>query len=350
MTGRSAAVQGGLAALGLLAAQLTWTREPERAPGEAIVIDAAKADVSRLRWDDEESTLSLERRTEGGDPVVWLHLEEKSKAPSASAAAKTSTSTSEAPEPDAKPTTPPRDLRGNPEALKLADRFAPLVSPRAFGVLEPSKLKELGLDAPKRHLELVVRGDVRKYDVGIALNAQNGESFLRDTRDGHVYLMPRGLLAELGNGKRLIDSRLHVFETKEFDHVLVTASGKHKDFVHVGRDNFTTDGYTSAKAPDKHDATAKNWLDSVWRTFPTEVLGKDERPTGGALEPLVRVDYSEQGKPVGWIEIARLEGMKAPPGQISETLYARTEHTVGWAHLHAQDQLVTDGEHLVAAP
>ena len=54
--------------------------------------------------------------------------------------------------------TPPRDLRGGAEALKLADRFAPFVSPRAFGVLEGAKLKELGLDEPKRHLELVVRG------------------------------------------------------------------------------------------------------------------------------------------------------------------------------------------------
>jgi hypothetical protein len=31
-------------------------------------------------------------------------------------------------------------------------------------------------------------------------------------------------------------------------------------------------------------------------------------------------------------------------------LYARSEHTVGWTHLHVSDALITDGEHLVTAP
>jgi hypothetical protein len=343
VTGRAAALQGGLAALGLLAAHLTWQREPERAPGEVTVIDASKADVARVRWDDEENILGLERRTEGGEPVVWLHLEEK---PKPVLPAKQGAPTP----PPTPPSTPPRDVRGNADALKLADRFSPLVSPRAFGVLEGAKLKELGLDAPKRHLELVVRGDTRKYDVGIAMNAQNGEAFLRDQRDGRIYLMPRGLLNELGNGKRLVDPRLHVFETKEFDRIAVTAGGKRKELLHQGRDNFTTEGYAPVKTPDKRDAMAKNWHDNVWRTFPMEVLGKGELPKTGTLKTVVRVDYFEKGKSVGWLEIARLEGGAAISGEVSDLLYARSEHTVGWTHLHANDQIVTDADRLAGAP
>ena len=42
MNVRGAAVQSGLAALGLVVAYGTWQREPERAPGEVVVVDASK--------------------------------------------------------------------------------------------------------------------------------------------------------------------------------------------------------------------------------------------------------------------------------------------------------------------
>jgi hypothetical protein len=243
-------------------------------------------------------------------------------------------------------------VRGNSDALKLADRFAPLVSPRAFGVLQGDKLKELGLDTPTRHLEVVVRGDTRKYDVGIALHAQNGEAFLRDTRDGRVYLMPRMMLGELTNSKRLIDPRLHTFETKEFDKITLSMNGKRKEWVHLGRENFATDAYANAKTPDKHDDMAKNWADSLWRQFPMEVLGKGEEPKGGAPKIAFRLDYTEKGKPVGWVEIARAEtdSESKSSGESVDNVYARTEHSVGWSRLHSGDLLITDAEKLVNAP
>jgi hypothetical protein len=360
VTGRSAASQGGLAALGLLAAYLTWQREPERAPGEVTVIDASKADVSRVRFEDDDGILVLERRSEGGEPGIELHLEPKVK-DATKGAAKDSTkgaakdSKAKAPDPaktDELPT-PPRELHGNADALKLADRFTPLVSPRGFGVVDAAKLKELGLDAPTRHLEAVVRGEPRKYDVGVALNAQNGEAFLRDARDGRVYLMPRQMLGELTNGKRLVDSRLHLFETKEFDQIAVTMGGKRREYVHIGRENFATDGYAAVKTPDKRDQTVKNWADLLWRAFPMEVLGKGEEPTGGPPKVAFRVDYTEKGKPVGWIEIARLEpadGTSTASNDVSDTIYARSEHSVGWSKLHSVEQLVTDAEKIFAAP
>jgi len=345
VTGKSAAIQGGLAALGLLAAYATWSREPERGPGEAVVIDASKSDVKSIRYEDEENIVGFERRAENGEPVVWLHLEPKAQkaAPASGAGGKKG----ELPSP---PTAPPRDVHGNADALRVVDRFSPFVSPRAFGVITGDKLKELGLDAPVRHLEVVVRGDTRKYDVGIALNAQNGEAFLRDARDGRVYLMPRQMLGELSNGKRFIDPRLHTFETKDFDRIVVTVGGKKKEYVHLGRENFSTDAYAPAKTPDKHDQQVKNWADMLWRTFPMEVLGKDEVPKGGELKVAVRVDYTEQGKPVGWTEIAKLEGAESAASSEStpDNIFARTEYSVGWSRIHSGEPLITDAEKLAA--
>jgi hypothetical protein len=352
VTGRSAAVQGGLAALGLIAAQLTWQREPERAPGEVAVVDGSKADVSQVRWEDEDNVLGLRRATENGEPVVWLHLEPKAQ----KVAPAKPGDKPPAPKP---PSAPPRDVRGNADAERLADRFAPLVSPRAFGIMEAGKLKELGLDAPTRHLEVLVRGDTRKYDVGIALNAQNSEAFLRDTRDGRVYLMPRQLLSELTNGKRLVDGRLHTFDSKEFDRITLTMGARKREYVHLGRENFQTDAYAPAKTPDKHDQTVKNWADMIWRTFPMEVLGKDEVPKGGPPKVALRLEYSEKGKTVGWIEIARGQGgQEAAGGEVSESatsetadnVFARSERTVGWTRLHSGEPLITEAEKLFAAP
>src|SRR6185312_7152381 len=51
MNVRGAAVQSGLAALGLVVAYTTWQREPERAPGEVIVVDVNKSDVQSVRLD-----------------------------------------------------------------------------------------------------------------------------------------------------------------------------------------------------------------------------------------------------------------------------------------------------------
>jgi hypothetical protein len=344
MTGRSAAIQGGLAALGLLAAHLTWQREPERAPGEVVVIDAAKADVGRVRFEDENNILAFQRAsTAGGEPTIALHVEAKPKKVMPD-------KPGDPMPPPTPPETPPRDVFGNADALRLADRFAPLVSPRAFGLMEPAKLKELGLDEPTRSLEVVVRGDTRKYDIGIAMNAQNGESFLRDKRDGRVYLMPRGLLSELQNGKRLVDPRLHLFDSKEFDRITLSVGEKKKEFLHEGRENFSTEGYAPAKTPGKRDQTVKNWHDMLWRTFPMEVLGKDELPKGGTLKPVFRIEYSERGKAVGWLELARLEGTSGKAEEIQDNLFARSEHTVGWTRLHVSPDLADDAQKIIAAP
>ncbi|HEV3030951.1 MAG TPA: hypothetical protein VG319_04875, partial [Polyangia bacterium] len=123
MTGRSAGLQAGLAVAGLLAAHLTWQREPERAPGEVTIIDASKADVARVRYEDDDNILGLERQSEDGEPGIQLHVEAKTKTPAAKAG--------EAPTPPPPPS-PARELRGNADALKLADKFAPFVAPRAF--------------------------------------------------------------------------------------------------------------------------------------------------------------------------------------------------------------------------
>src|SRR5205823_6489508 len=82
MNVRGAALQSGLAALGLVAAYTTWQREPERAPGEVVVLDVNKGDVKQIRFDDGAGKwVELERRSEPGldEPRVWLKLAKNEK-------------------------------------------------------------------------------------------------------------------------------------------------------------------------------------------------------------------------------------------------------------------------------
>ena len=358
MTGRALAVQGGVAVLGLITVYATWQREPEHAPGAVTVIDASKSDVTLIRYEDESSAVDMTRGKVGRDDGVWLHLVAKPKAETKPDPAKPDQKADPkaTPKPEAKPApvAPPRDLPGAENAKKIFDQFAPFVSMRAFGVLDANKLKEIGLDNPKKKLEVTVKGAVRRYEIGQPATQTSGEAFLRDTRDGRVYLMPRAMLSELQNASHMVDRRLHTFDLADFDRIKLTAGSKTKEFVQVGRESRSTAGFAPAKTPDKKDQMAKNWHDSLWRIFPTEILGKGEQPPGGKLTTLLRVDYMEGKDSVGWVEIVRTE---SSAGAVSEEassskgdLYIRSEHTAGWNKIPSHGQLVPDAEKLLAAP
>jgi hypothetical protein len=339
MTGRAAATQGGLAAIGLLAALLTSQRQPEHAPGSVTVIDATKMDVTHVHYTDDHNAVDFERGHGDKDPPVWIHL-----VPTADKAK------------PKEPPAPPRDLVGDEQATKVLDEFAPLVSPRAFGQLDVAKLKELGLESPTRKLDVTVKGEVHHYVVGQPDKATGGESFLRDTGDGHVYLMPRGILSDLQNPGHLVDRRLHGFEPGDFDRMVLVAGGKSKEYVQLDREARAKAAFAPSKTPDKPDQMAKNWHDAVWRTFPSDILGRGEEPASGKPTVVLRVDYFDGKSSVGYMELAREESA----GGVSEAaaseaasggdIYARTEHSAGWLKLHNGGQLVADAQKLLAAP
>ncbi len=351
MTGRAAAIQGGLAVVGLLAAHLTWQREPEHAPGAATVIDASKNDVSSVHYADNNTAVDFQRGN--GDAAVWIHIikgEGSLRHPAAPKDDKKKDDKAAKPPAAAAPDTP-RDLRGADQAAKLIDNFAPLISPRAFGVLDAAKLKELGLESPSRKLDVTVKGDVRHYEIGQPEKAPGGESFLRDTRDGRVYLMPRGMLADLQNPGHLIDRRLHGFELGDFDRIVISSNGKSKEYIQTDRQVRAKAALAPAKSPDKPDQMAKNWHDSLWRVFPADILGRNEQPAGGQPAPVMRVEYFDGKTSLGFVEFAREESSSGTSEEPSSAnVYVRSEHTAGWLKVPTGSQLISDGQKLIGAP
>lgn len=353
MTGRAAALQGGLAALGLLAAHFTWQREPERAPGDVTIIDVGKNDLATVRYEDDKIVADLQRRGSGEDGV-WLHLVEKPPAkPEAKADPKADPAAGKMSPPDPPPfDTPPRDVRGNEAASKALEQFAPFRSPRAFGVLDEAKLKELGLHGSIKKLAVTAKGVTREYVIGQPVGAAGGEAFIRDTKDGRVYLMPRGLATDLQAVMgRMVDRRFHTFTQPDFDRVAVTVNGKKKEFAHVGKEKGPQANFAPVDKLDKPDSAMKTWHDMIWRAFPMEVLGKGEVPKEGTPKVAVRIDYFDGKKNVGWTELGKVTVAGANPGSsASGELLARTEHSAGWLRLHASASLITEAEKVVTNP
>ena len=325
MNVRGAAVQGGLAALGLVVAYTTWQREPDRAPGEVVVVDVNKGDVQKIRYDEGDGKfVELDRRKEGRDeePRVWLHLSA-----------------------DAKRKTPEREVPGNEGAERLWSKFAPLRATRGLGVLKGEKLKEVGLDAPKKKLTVTARGVTHVYDVGTSPFGVS-DPYVKDEQDGRVYVLGGGVLSDLGSaGIRLVDRALHAFKPGDYDGFVVSAGSKSRAFDVQPTENMFAAKVTARKT-GKVDDMAKNWHDKVWRSFVTEVLGKGEKPTKGEPEVGCKIEYTWHGKSKGFLEMGRI----APPAQTQSTaqppqaeVWARSERTAGWDKLSGSaDQLLKE--------
>lgn len=335
MRARGAVIQGGLAALGLVAAYGTWQREPERAPGEVVVVETTKNDLSKVRFEDGAKWVELEQRKEGGEASVWLHL-----------------SASESPK------APERQVRGNDGATKLWEKFAPLRATRALGTQPAEKLKELGLDQPKKKILVTARGQTRTLLVGTSPYGVS-DPYVMDAHDKRVYVLGGGVLADLeAAGVRLVNRALHAFKPNEYDALTVAHAGKKRELVQVPGDSPFNAKLASKKSPAKPDDLAKNWHDKVWRLYVTEVLGKGETPERGEPEVLLRLDYAEKGKAKGFMELGRVKAPPPPapaastpaPPQPPADIYARTEHTSGWVKLPATaDDLIKEAEKVVSA-
>jgi hypothetical protein len=336
MKTRGAAIQGGLAAVGLLLAYGTWQREPERSPGEATVIDLAKGDLQKVRFEEGAKWVEIEQKPPGafdeGKPAVWLRV---------------------GPKPSPAPA-PERYVRGNAGAEKLLEKLTPLRATRALGVLEPAKLKELTLDAPKKKLTLTTRSGTHVFDVGAPTGVS--DPYVKDQKDGRVYVLGNSILSDLDSASvRLVDRALHTFKPTDWDGLVVTAGAKKRELAIQPGDKpneFKLVGKKSGKA----DIEAKNWHDKVFRLVVTEVLGQGEKPAAGEPQTVLKLEYTDKGKPRGWLEIGRTDAApppantSMPPAAPTGDYYAKSERSAGWMKLTANAaDLVKEGEKVAAA-
>lgn len=340
MKAQSVAIQGGLALIGLVGAYATWQREPEIKRGDVVIQEIGKNELQKIRFSDDKKWVELERRKdEDGEQRVWLKLSAR---------------------PEQKQ--PERELRGNETSQKLVERFTPMRAARALGVLEAAKLKEVGLDAPKRKLEVTARGETRVYEVGTPTQSIS-DPYLRDTKTGEVYLFGSSTIADLdAAGVRLVERTLHQWKPNEIESVTITAGGPGGKSRKLAAMPGATPMSVKLKAEkaEKADDVASAWHDKLWRALPTDVLGKGEVPAAGQPTLALRIDYKVSGVKSAFIEMGRVQ--PPPPPAAASTpdgkppvappveVYARTESTAGWVKVvSTANDLLTEAEKIAAA-
>ncbi len=324
---QGAVVQGGFAAAGLLLAYATWQREPDQKGSDVTVLAVSKSEIEKVRYEDGPKWIELSPKGSGEEREVWLRISAK---------------------PESK--TPERELRGNENAGKLFDRFAPLRATRALGTQPPAKLKELGLEKPTKHLNITAKGTTTKFVIGSSLYAVS-DPYVQSEVDSQVYVLGRSILSDLdAAASRLVDRSLHKFKASEYDAVSVSADGKRRDLMVEG-DTPANTKLVSAKT-HQADVLAKNWHDKVWSLYVMEPLGKGELPVDGEPQIKLRVDYQLHKKAVGFVEVAKSTPAQATSSATpaAATYYARTEHTAGWIKIApSADDLIKECDKVTAS-
>jgi hypothetical protein len=341
VTSKAVAVQGGLALVGLVAAYMTWQRQPELQAGEVFVLDITKNELHTVRFDDEDakSWVELQRDSDDNGGFVAIRLSGR-----AAPEAKSTT-----PAPDAGKPIPERVVRGSDAAKTQYERFAPLRAARALGVLDANKLKDLGLAASKKHITVVTGSGRRVFDIASA-PLGGTDPYLRDQTDGRVFVVSRSILSDFqAAATSLVERHLHGFRLEDADRVSLTAGSVKKEYRVTRSAGGRGVEIATASTPDKPDPAARTWHERAFGLWPSESLGKGELPADGEPQVGLRLDYFAHGRSLGWLIIA--EGAAPPLQSVSsatpapkKTFYARSESTLGWVKLSGDnDALAAEG-------
>lgn len=346
MKARSAALQGGLALAGLVAAYVTWQRPKDSGKPESVtIVDASKNSLERVRYEDGTRLVEVEKK--GRLMVTLAYL--PGKRPVFDAGVPVLDGGTDggtdggidggmAAPPPTKPLepAPDRTVFANDRADTLWAKLTPFEGTRALGTLPKEKLDEVGLSGSERKLELQVAGQKRRFTISKPVSGLVG-NYAQDEANGNVFLISSSLFNELDpNSQLLVDRRLHLFKPPEYDAFTVKIDGKTASFVSTGFDIPATAKVARAATPDKADELAKNWHEKIWnRLIVTEVLAAGEVPKAG--EPIVRlrIDYTLKAQPKGWLELAQ-----DPTGGT----WARSENTPGWVSVHqGTEEMILEG-------
>ena len=342
MTYRQVAWQGGLALVALVFAYLTWQRSPELASDEVFVVDIGKNALVSARFDDQEKStwVELGHSSDETGPFVLVHL-----SPQEPPAAGKKPPTADTKAADTKKT-PERLLRGNEAAEKLFASFAPLRASRGLGILPADKLKDLGLASTQKRITLVLHSGKRSFTIAPA-PAGGSDPYLRDEASGQVYVVARSFLSDFQTATSLLVERhLHAFRLEEADRIAFAQGTTRSNFlVSHGEDGLRL---SPLATPNKTDTSLKTWHDRVFSVWPVEVLGKDEIPMEGAPQIELRVEYTLRGHRLGFLEIGKVAAVASAAEGAKDTVFARSERTLGWFKLASDAQtILKDGQELL---
>ena len=197
----------------------------------------------------------------------------------------------------------------------LVKSLAPLQAVRAVGKVEPARNEEFGLDKPEGTLKVTIDGKEHVLVIG-GTTPGGSERYARYQNNGEVFAISGDIAQSLMFGdSRLPERDLHGFKNEEISKVRLEKGGKSRELVRVKDKN---EGWGDPNSPTKQDETAGNWMSKLGRLRGSDFVEKPSK----ALRPedaIVRVEYFNAGKSVGFVELYKL------PAEKSNDYLARTE-------------------------
>lgn len=188
----------------------------------------------------------------------------------------------------------------------LVKALTPLKALRAVGKVEPARNEEFGLDKPEGTLKVTIDGKEHTLLIG-GTTPGGSERYARYQNNGEVFAISGDIAQSLMFGdSRLPERDLHGFKLEEIAKVRVQKGPKSRELVRVKEKN---EGWADVSTPGKQDETAGNWMSKLGRLRGSDFVEKPATP----LKPedaLVRVEYFDGSKSVGFVELYKQAGEK----------------------------------------
>jgi len=192
-------------------------------------------------------------------------------------------------------------------AETLVKALAPLQAVRAVGKVEVSRNEEFGLDKPDGTLKVTIDGKEQVLVIG-GTTPGGSERYARYQNSGEVFAISGDIAQSLMFGdSRLPEHELHGFKNDEVSKVRLQKGGKTRELLRVKDKN---EGWGDVSTPTKQDETAGNWMSKLGRLRGSDFVEKPATP----LRPedaIVRVEYFDTGKSIGFVELYKVPGEKA---------------------------------------
>jgi Domain of unknown function (DUF4340) len=185
-------------------------------------------------------------------------------------------------------------------AETLVKSLAPLKAVRAVGKVEVARNEEFGLDKPEGTLKVTIDGKEHTLVIG-GTTPGGSERYARYQNNGEVFAITGDIAQSLMFGdSRLPEHDLHGFKNEDIVKVRLQKGTKTRELLRVKEKN---DGWGDTAT--KQDETAGNWMTKLGRLRGSDFVEKPAtalRPEGA----IVRVEYFDGGKVVGFVELYKL--------------------------------------------
>jgi hypothetical protein len=318
------AIHGAILAVAGVLALRTFTHDPNAAAereAEADVWSGTADKVEQVRFEHKLGTIVLEPRNDKeGRYFVGTVVKDK-------AADDAQKKQNQPPDQQASvPPTPPADAAGKTtaqfiavkDAEDLLQSVAPLKALRVLGKVDDAKKADFGFNTEEGRLHVTIGGKEHSLVFGGATPG-GSDYYAKDPQSGEAYVVAGSILRDLTSADtRLLERNLHQWPDTEAKKAKITIGNATRDLV---RNDQQKEFWSRADKPAEKDETASNWMTKIDRLRVTRYEGEKPSAPVSPTDVVCRVDYFDDRRPLGYIEIVRRPG----EGDRHEYI-ARTEH------------------------